>query len=208
MEETNEKEKRKRRLFVVLLLTLAIAATGSLIGTIAKYVTTETVSDGADAARFGLNIPKSIDLFSESYTSNSQIHVQSDTDGRKIIAPGTSGYYTFLVSGTSEVAYVVNAVITLTYSEEWGTYAPLEFSLDGVIWTDFETFSINLSAALASNVMAPNTTYSNAQTIYWRWPFYVSAENDIKDTAIGVISAGTGSPSVTVTIVMAASQVE
>ena len=43
-------------------------------------------------------------------------------------------------------------------------------------------FQANLSSALASEVMAPGEEYTNTQTIYWQWPFYVSDENDIRDT--------------------------
>ena len=205
MTATDRNDKRrKRRFLLILILILAVAITGTLIGTIAKYVATETVTDEAVSAKFGLNIPNTIDLFSDSYTN-----VQSDTEGRIIIAPGTSGSYAFSVTGTSEVAYKVTAEITLTYSEEWGEYAPLEFSINNETWSSFITFETALSEALASETMAPNTEFSNTQTIYWRWPFSKDPASDVKDTEMGVISASdASSPKVTVEIIVTAAQVE
>ena len=204
IETTNNNNKNKRRLLLILILILSVALTGTLIGTIAKYVTTDTVSDDAVSAKFGLNIPNSIDLFSDSYTN-----VKADEQGKKIIAPGTSGEYVFKVTGTSEVAYKVSAEITLTYSDEWDGYAPLEFSIDGNTWTDFDQFKSDLSTELASDTIAPNAEYSSTQTIHWKWPFSVSGESDAKDTAMGVISAGNDtSPEVTIEIKITAAQVE
>ena len=195
--------KKNRKATLILLLVLLVAITSAFVGTLAKYMTSETVSDDTVVAKFGLNIPNSIDLFSDSYSN-----VKSDTDGKMIIAPGTSGHYNFAVTGTSEVAYTVSADITVTYSEEWDDYEPLKFSINGDDWTDLEDFKGNLSTALASNTMAPNETYSNAQTIYWRWPFHVSPENDIKDTAMGRLAVGGTAPQVTVNIEVTAAQVD
>ena len=200
------KNKSNRKLVLVALLFVLVVATAAFIGTLAKYGTTDTVSDEATVAKFGLNIPNTINLFSDSYNDAT---IVSDTEGKKIIAPGTSGHYDFAVTGTSEVAYKVDADITLTYSDEWGDYTPLLFSTDGELWTNFETFQTNLEDALASNILYPGEEYNNEQTIFWKWPFYTSAENDIKDTALGVEAAKypDTAPEVNVTIVITAIQV-
>ena len=198
---TEKKKNKKFLLFVVLIILVAIS--GAIIGTFAKYITSEKVSDDAVVAKFGLDIPDTINLFSDSYTN-----VEADAEGKKIIAPGTSGQYKFVVTGTSEVAYKVESNIGITYSEEWDGYTPLEFSVDGNTWTNFTVFKTNLSNALESQVMAPNTEYASTQTIYWRWPFYTSAENDIKDTKAGIASAEGTAPEVTIDIEMTAKQVD
>ena len=202
--------KNKRRFLLILILILSVAITATLIGTIAKYVSTETVSDEAVSAKFGLNIPNTIDLFSDSYINDNEVTiVDADSEGKKIIAPGTSGKYEFEVTGTSEVAYKVSAGITLTYSEVWYGYEPLEFSLDGKNWTNFENFELSLSAALESETMPPNAAYTGTQTIHWRWPFYLDPTSDVKDTAMGRVSAsGDLSPKVTMEIIVTAAQVE
>ena len=198
------KEKKKnRKLMLIATLVLAVAITGASIGTLAKYITSGTVSDDAVTAKFGLNMPNTIDLFSDSYDN-----VEADTEGAKIIAPGTTGSSSFIVTGASEVAYKVSAEVTVEYSEEWGDYAPLEFSLDGNDWDNLEDFQTSLSAELASETIAANETYENAQTIHWRWPFHTSEANDAKDTALGILATGGTAPKVTVEIEVTAAQVD
>ena len=197
MEEKRKNKKGLLAVLLVLLLVLSIA----FVGTLARYVKAGSGSDQAVAAEFGLNIPATFDLFADSYTN-----VEADEDGKKIIAPGTSGSYDFVVTGTSEVAYTVSADITLEYSEEWDDYAPLQFSIDGENWMTFEEFKTKLSDELSEELMAPNSTYSSENSINWRWPFQVSTENDLKDTAIGQAAATGTAPQVIVTVEVTAAQ--
>ena len=196
-------KKRKRKAILIVLLALLVAVTGAFIGTLARYITSTSVSDNAVVAKFGLNVPNTIDLFADSYTN-----VQADTNGKKIIAPGTAGKYDFQVTGTAEVAYKVSAEITVTYSEEWNGYAPLEFSLNGNDWTGLEQFKEDLGEELESEIMQPNAPYAETQTIHWRWPFYVSDGDDIKDTAMGSAAAAGTAPKVTVNIEVTAAQID
>ena len=197
-----EKQKKMKTMLIPLLL-LSVIATSALIGTLGKYVTSSTVSDTAVVAKFGLNIPNTINLFSDSYTN-----VSADTDGKKIIAPGTSGKYDFKITGTSEVAYKVGADVTVTYSEDWGAYKPLEFSINGEDWTNLEEFKEDLATELESEILQPNDAYTNEQTIYWRWPFYVSPEDDAKDTVVGLAAAAGTAPKVTLNIEVTATQID
>ena len=201
MENTNEKRRNKKGL--ILLWALLAVVTCAFIGTLAKYTLSGDVSDDAAAAKFGLNIPTGIELFSSAYDN-----VGADIDGKKIIAPGTSGQSAFSVTGTSEVAYKVGADVAVVYSEEWDGYAPLLFSLDGEVWMDLAAFQQKLSTELASEVMEPNTAYESAQIIHWQWPFDVSSANDIKDTAMGVKAADGTVPEVTVNITVTATQID
>ena len=200
--------KKNRKIMLIALLLVLVVATAAFIGTLAKYGTTETASDEATVAKFGLDIPQTIDLFSESYNEGA---IVSD-DGRKIIAPGATGHYDFEVTGTSEVAYTVDAVISITYSDEWSSYEPLQFSLDGETWTDLDTFKTSLKNALGSETLNPGEDYTSEQSIYWKWPFSTSSENDKKDTDLGIAAAEAEDtedlPKVTVTIVLTAVQVE
>ena len=201
---TNKKKYRKNSTLAYILVFVLIAAlAGTFIGTIAKYIKQGEGSDSAGGAKFDFNIPGTIDLFKDSY-----LNVEADTDDKNIIAPGTGGSSAFVVTGTSEVAYKVSATVTVVYSEEWNGYAPLRFSLDGDSWTDLAGFQQALSTALTSEILAPNTAYSSTQTIYWEWPFYVSPENDVKDTAIGELAATGKIPSVTVTVEVVATQID
>ena len=199
----NKEKKDHKALLLIAILVLMIAISSVFAGTLAKYLTSNTVSDEAAVAKFGLGIPGTINLFSDSYTN-----VQADEEGKKIIAPGTEGSYKFSVTGTSEVAYKVIADIAVTYSDEWDGYEPLKFSIDGLNWTDFTEFEANLSAALSSAVMLPNSPYASTQTIYWKWLFYVSDGNDIKDTNMGNLASEGSAPSVSVDIEVTAAQVD
>jgi len=198
-----EKKKKNSRSLLIVLVILLLAVITAFVGTFASHIISREVSDGATVAKFGLNIPATIDLFSESYTN-----VKTDTDGKKIIAPGTDGQYKFEVSGTSEVAYKVSSNIAITYSDEWNEYEPLEFSIDGTTWTNFSQFHENLNDALAGNILPPNTPYVSTQTIYWRWPFSVSSGNNEKDTEVGIGAAEGSAANVTVDIEVIAAQVD
>ena len=198
----NEKKREKKSMLIALLVAL-IMVSSAFIGTFAKYIALNTATDSAEVAKFVFNVPASIDLFAEDYDN-----VSSDADGKKIIAPGTSGQSSFVVTGTSEVAYQVAADISVIYSANWNGHAPLRFSLNGTDWTSLEDFQTNLSVALSSETMEPNSAYANTKTIYWQWPFYVSAEDDIKDTAVGTLAADSTAPTVTVNIDVTATQVD
>ena len=197
-----EKQKRKKWILVAVVVTFVIM-TSAFIWTLARYVISTTASDEANVATFGLNISNKIDLFSESYTN-----AATNTEGKKIIAPGTSGSSKFTINGTSEVAYKVSAEVSITYSDEWENYKPLEFSLDGVNWKAMEAFQTELSGALAQEDMAPNTAYTSTQEIYWNWPYFVSTENDAKDTAMGAKAAGENPPKVMAEIKVTATQID
>jgi hypothetical protein len=197
------KTKSNKKVLLIALLVLLIAITGAFIGTLARYITTNSVSDDAVVAKFKLDVPSTIDLFSDSYTN-----VEADSTGKKIIAPGTEGEYIFEVTGTSEVAYEISATVSVEYSAEWDNYAPLEFSLDGNTWINEAAFMTALEAVLDSEALEPNEPYTSTQTIYWKWPFHTSDENDVKDTAMGLKAATGTAPKVSVNFEVAAVQVD
>ena len=195
--------KNNKKALILALFALLTVATLAFIGTMAKYMTATTATNEAVVAKFGLNVPNTIDLFKDSYTN-----VQADTQGKKIIAPGTQGSYDFEVTGMSEVAYKVEAEIAVVYSSLWGAYAPLEFSLNGTDWLKPEAFKTALAAALAREEMAPNESYSGEQTIHWRWPFYTNSEDDAKDSAMGQAAATGAAPKVTISVEITAVQID
>ena len=197
------KKKLRNRFFIVVILILLVAITSIFTGTLSKYIMTDEVSDEGAVAKFGLNLPNSINLFKDSYTN-----VSADETGKKIIAPGTEGFYAFNVEGSSEVAYVVSADISVTYSDEWEGYTPLLFSIDGDDWTSLEDFETNLSELLASTTIEPNAIYASTAKIYWQWPFTTTQENDKKDTKLGNLATTANVPTVTVDLVITAEQVD
>jgi len=199
----NEKNKKNKKALLTVLSALLAITVAALSVSLARYIATNTASDDAVSASFGFDIPNTVDLFSDSYTN-----VKANAEGKKIIAPGTTGQFAFNVMGAAEVSYEVSANVTVEYSDDWNDYEPLEFSIDGDDWTDFSEFQDNLSEALSSEVMPPNSAYTNTETIYWRWPFFVSNEFDEKDSVIGALAANGTAPGVSVSIEVTAVQID
>lgn len=93
------------------VLGMAVLLTTSVLsGTLAKYTTTNSGSDSATVAKFGvvINVSDDMGLFKTSYAKDdtnakSANTVVSAASDRKI-APGTKGSMSFSISGTPEVA--------------------------------------------------------------------------------------------------------
>ncbi len=135
--------------------------------------------------------------------ANASADENDKTTGDKVIAPGTQGEMTqFNVSGTPEVAVRVTFGAELSL-KNWtvpaadGTkeYCPLVFTVNdtdykmeaGESVADFEN-KVKTAIEKVSADYAPNTNLSDAGqnlNVSWEWPFQTSAENDVKDTALG-----------------------
>lgn len=96
--------KKGKRLIVLLLCSTLITAHYTS-GTYAKYTSSMDTTDTARAARWGINVENEVDLFHDSVIQGLK---GSSTNDDNIIAPGTSGEYTFMISGTSETAYKID----------------------------------------------------------------------------------------------------
>jgi len=196
--------KITRILAILILITIAIL--GNIF---AKYITTSTISDTARVAKWEIATPTTLDLFNTQY-SNGDNEVMVTGDDENVIAPGTSGTYTFqIVSGSenTEVAYTLAAEVNASYTGGWGDWnpnGPLLFAFN-----DKENLTL---AGLASeiteyatnlDIVAPNATI-DAKTISWSWPFYVNESQDLMDTVAG---QSTAAPSVNIEIKITATQV-
>ena len=103
------------------LLVAVLLTTSTISGTFAKYVTSDSASDTARVAKWGVTVMASGNLFGTDYESNSadtnkdsivaatSVNVSS-TDGN-IVAPGTRNFEGFkiAINGTPEVAYTITA---------------------------------------------------------------------------------------------------
>ena len=104
-----------------VLLVAVLLSTCTISGTFAKYVTTDSGSDTARVAKWGVTAEVSGNLFGKFYNSNaaetnknsivaSSTNVAS-ADASNVVAPGTkndSGL-TVKIAGTPEVAYTITA---------------------------------------------------------------------------------------------------
>lgn len=215
-----KKNNSMRIAIVVIALTLI---TSCFVGTtFAKY--TATITNTADTARVAKFVVSAFDktatatentatlaLFDISkvydardlYANDADyaaaaktddLDIKNGTGDDVIIAPGSWGTFSYTITNGSEVS--VTYAITYTVSEAG---VPLQWSTDGVTWTD----------SLA-NVPAAEATYDGEGTlisqgtelevgaaavpvnVYWRWVF----EGD--DNTLGF--AGSASPSVQISV--------
>ena len=103
------KKNRMMRLASVLLV-LVLLSTSVISGTFAKYVTTATANDTARVAKWGITMDTdNTGTFVATYSSNGQetVHGKNSENDADVVAPGTSGTATYVVSGTPETDYVI-----------------------------------------------------------------------------------------------------
>ena len=125
-------KKNKMMRLASILLVCVLLTTSVISGTFAKYVTTDSASDTARVAKWGIDVLVSGNLFGAAYntnavdaaadkdiiaasstnvSSNAVIDWNNDSKADDIIAPGTKNTIglTIKLSGTPEVAYKVTA---------------------------------------------------------------------------------------------------
>lgn len=192
----------------VLLLALVLITSCFVGGTFAKYVTSNSGSDTARVAKFGVNITATTGMFSKEYArDDNSFTLATETvvssDESNLVAPGTSqNMAEFGLTGTPEVAVRVSYELKKFELTKWTTngtdeYCPLVFIVNG---TEIKMDDTNTTVAkLQDAVIAAVNSYSKeyaAKTdlsqmtndnleISWRWDFHTSDANDVKDTALG-----------------------
>lgn len=141
------KKNRMMRLASVLLICVLLT-TSVVGGTFAKYVTTQTGTDTARVARWGVSFSATTFLFAQSYkdsavTDDSATVKLSTTDKANLVAPGTEGTgFSIMNSAISEPEVSYNVTIkldstdakvpTLKYTPDSGSenvYEPVKFSV-------------------------------------------------------------------------------
>ena len=193
------------------LLILTMLSTCAISGTFAKYVTSESGSDSARVAKFGVAIEAdSFGMFTTDYgtddttaTFTGTYSVSSATGDRDdVMAPGTSGSFADIaITGTPEVAVDVAIVSTVTVSDNWivagDFYCPITVTvgteeISGLEYTSADDFADAIKDTIdgKSAQYAPNqdldAIYDNTNLdLAWAWAFETSDENNVKDTALG-----------------------
>lgn len=220
-QNTQKKDNRKS-VFVIALLLLLVAVIGFGGYTLSKYVTKKSETGSASVAKWGYNIDVKADkLFGTDYkfeTNNSTVTTagagvtvkSSDVNNR--VAPGTTGFMTFEVTGKAEVLSQIKISIAdtdfsdvvLKYTEGEDTtvktYAPVKWTLkkdgeaaalvDGKTLADVKT----ALAGLYTTSTAAGTEINDKYTLSWTWAFETGENNDQKaennhlDTLLGMIA--------------------
>lgn len=202
--------KKKMTILGVLLLAVVVTAY-SVSGTYAKYTSNSEVTDTARVAQWKLNDLASIDLFKSSYDNildGTEASAWSLNDD-KILAPGTSGQYTFNINGVFETNYEIKLELLdgshgLQYeiTGDYGNYVydPIQFKLvkvtdvvlgdgeDVTTWTNFDGLKTALEGLSKTvYVNGTNGTIDDTYRIEWKWAFEGDGitQTDEEDTLLG-----------------------
>lgn len=196
------KKNRMIRIASVLLIAVLIS-TCALSGTLAKYVTSETGSDSARVAKWGVFVAVAVgtadgSAFADEYGATVKSSVADDA----VVAPGTSGtLLTSSISGAPEVAVSVKEVADLDLGAYWiangGYYCPIKIvvTTDGGIPTVFNGMDYDTAADFEAAVegvlnrdvdFAANTNLAKGHVVTWEWTFNGGVEQtDANDSILG-----------------------
>jgi len=122
-----------------------------------------------------------VDLFQDSYDGT----VKSE-NGDKVVAPGTSKYYTFTVKNNGDLSLDYKIALQVeTHAAQADTVIPLEWRLladDGALVRDWQNYSDRTEILKESTLSAKQ---GDLYTIEWRWQFERGEEMDVADTNLG-----------------------
>ena len=157
-------------------------------GTQAKQQSQKSAFGIADAEQVW-KTETAIELFKADYTNaNGEVTVKS-ADGRKVIAPGTEGSYTFSLKNTGNTSADYKIWVEAEISSDM-TGVPLQTRMfgdnewllgDKNSWEQAEDLN---GVSTSENIGAGK---SAEYTIYWQWPF--EQGDDAADTGLGDASA-------------------
>ena len=184
---------KKEKILVLFAILVLILATIMLIisNTSAKYVTSANGTDSARVAHWNINTTNNIkDLFASSY-----MNVAPGSEEQGVIAPGTSGTYSFTINGDVETSYTLS-IIASGSDEVNGAvsdYNPIKYSFtkpntgdnkesNSTVTTENMTFE-ELKSAIngiddGKQVHNAGSLSGDTYTIGWTWEL---DENDEKD---------------------------
>lgn len=199
----NMKKRSPMMRVASIMLVLCLALSCAVFGTLAKYTSDATSGTStASVAKWSFTVEGTDIATAETFTANLFGETLLDSDiataetdvASGKIAPGTSGKIELNVANKSDV----NATYAVDFTaNEAGV--PLQWSLDGSTWKDSIDaldFDSKDEADNAGVVAMNDGTASD--TLYWQWVYFVDAEGDTADTALGI--AASAQPTVTVKV--------
>ena len=190
------KKNMMMRLASVLLIAV-LMSTCAISGTFAKYVTSDSGSDTARVAKFGVEVTaKNFGMFKTDYKIDDKTATftgdysvsAAEGDRDDLLAPGTSGSFADIaITGSPEVAVDVAIVATVEVSGKWEVagefYCPIVVTvgtteISGLDYTSAAYFAQAIKDEIdgKSKQYAPNTDlgaiYNNTNLdLAWAWAF-------------------------------------
>ena len=210
-----------------VLLIAVLMSTCAISGTFAKYVTSAEGTDSARVAKWGVTVTANGQTFAKEYDTDDTIFTEAKSviSTEQVVAPGTEGdMLSVVLGGTPEVAVRVSYTGAFDISDNWldgdgHYYCPLIVTVNGVNFdgrayanaADSE-LSVNNAIGAYSKDYEAGTDLSgvggDALEISWSWPFSTSADNDVKDTALGNQASIGNYATVTVTVTTTVTQID
>lgn len=216
-----------------LTMVLALGTTCFMSGTLAKYVTSGQGSDSARVAKFGVKITANGDTFATSYDESVEVKTVISAEDDDVVAPGTLGNMASMtLTGTPEVAvrvsYDVTELTATGWSVEGNEYFPISFTIkEGKNDTTPDVLTISSGETIndfltrvegviekystdypARTDLSAEEVKSNSLAISWAWPFSTSADNDVKDTALGDAAAEGNAATINLTVKTTVTQID
>lgn len=213
------------------LLVAVLISTSAISGTYAKYVTQAGSSDSARVAKWGVTIEANGSTFATEYATDDESVVATiaksvvSTDTSNLVAPGTTGNMVAVtLAGTPEVAFEVKYDATVDIGDNWMVdgvfYCPLEITVNGTTVKGLEQTSADAFETAVKTLIdgytakyGPNTDLSDESVVStpdvsWSWPFSTSADNDVKDTALGNAAAAGNPATIIVSVMTTVTQID
>ncbi|MGN0648677.1 MAG: hypothetical protein ACI4J3_08625 [Oscillospiraceae bacterium] len=212
------------------LLVAVLLSTCAISGTFAKYVTSGSGTDSARVAKWGVTISATGATFAQTYaTDDTSFTLAANTvvsaNEDKVVAPGTSGdMAAFELTGTPETAVRVSFAGTLELGNKWVDatnhyYCPIEITVGdttfkGTNYANADAFEAAVNAKIVTYTKdyEANTDLSgisaDAPKVSWSWPFYISAENDVKDTYLGDQAAAGNAATISLSVTATVTQID
>lgn len=199
-------KKNKMMRLASILLIAVLMSTCVISGTFAKYTSSINGTDSARVAKWGWGETNfEIDLFDATYDGNGDNSVANGTsDGKNLIAPGTSKTYTLEFDADEsfkpEVAYNVKYTVDIAITDALEEQLTFSLKVDnGAVQNDLTLAQVKTLIEAETADYAPNTDASKTFEIGWTWSFDEGdADNDLDDPA----------NTISVTITILASQLD
>ena len=188
------------------LLVATLLTTSIISGTFAKYVTSETGTDTARVAKFGVEITAKGETFAKEYAKTDEsftVAANTVVSTENVVAPGTGkDMASMTLKGTPEVAVRVTYKGAFDLNDAWevnGTYyCPLEIKVNNTTYkgTNYESAAafekaVNDAIDAYSKDYAAGTDLSTVENdslkVSWAWAY--TGNDDSKDTALGKAAA-------------------
>lgn len=172
----------QKRIIALLIVIAVVITSFSIRGTYAKYKSSIDLTDISRVAVWNVNTTQVVDLFRDSY----DIDGVESVDGTKVIAPGTSGKYTFKIDGTAETNYMLNyeteAEDTIGRLKYYFIEGADDTNPDNIL-AEYDSLE-ELVNDIGKNLFQDGIIYESGSenemeyTIRWEWPADDDSEKD------------------------------